>query len=72
MKIVPIKANMTELRTDGLIILFSYKTPVAYQTNGGFFRTKKKFSPTTSKHINQWLDGIKATEVDQEAIENLV
>lgn len=43
-------------KDDGTQILISYSTPVAAFIQGkGCFRTEKKFSVTTSKHINQWL-----------------
>jgi hypothetical protein len=57
MNLNPIKANMTELHVnDNLTILFSYKTPVAAWISGlGYLRTDKKWSNTTTRHINQWL-----------------
>ena len=56
MTLTPIKANMTELEIDGMRILFSYKTPVAVMhTDGYTYRTDKKWSATTSRHINQWI-----------------
>jgi len=49
---------MTELTLkNGTSILFSYKTPVAGRDDKGSFRTDKKFSVTTSKHINKYLGG---------------
>ena len=56
MNLTPIKANMTELElTNGILILFSYKTPVALvEPDGYFYRTSKFWSRTTSRHINQW------------------
>ena len=36
-------------------IFFSYSTAVAGIDDLGFFRTDKKYSTTTSKHINNWL-----------------
>jgi hypothetical protein len=57
MKLRPIASNMTELEMDsGNTVFFSYKTPVACHIQGkGFFRTDKKWSATTTKHINKWL-----------------
>jgi hypothetical protein len=53
-------------------ILFSYETPVAAYVSGrGYVRTDKKFSNTTSKHINKWLDGINAEVIPQSEIEAL-
>lgn len=74
MNIKQIKANQTELHTnDRAVIFFSYDTPVAAQlAGGGFIRTNMKWSVTTSKHINQWLDGVEAKEVDQSVLDGLV
>ena len=74
MKLRPIKANMNEVElSDGKVVLFSYKTPVAYNDPGvGFYRTNKTWSNTTSRHINRWLNGAKAIEVDQSVLDNLV
>jgi len=73
MKIRNIGSNMTELSTEKATILFSYSTPVAACLNdgSGFFRTAKKWSVTTSRHINKWLDGRNATEKPQEFFDAL-
>jgi len=60
MNLTPIKANMTELElSGGLTILFSYRTPVACRWTNGIsqtiYKTEKKWSKTTSRHINQWI-----------------
>ena len=45
-------------------ILYSYETPVAVlHANGAAFRTDQKYSTTTSKHINKFLDGRYAVEI---------
>ena len=73
MKLNPIASNMTELTLlDGTKVLFSYKTPVAAQVNGTYVRTSKKWSMTTSKHINKWLDGVKAEEAEQPFFDTLI
>ena len=55
MKIKQLASNMTELQSGDCRILFSYETPVAaYITNQGLYRTSKKWSVTTSKHIGKW------------------
>jgi CRISPR/Cas system-associated protein Csm6 len=73
LSIKPVGSNMTELHFSGGVVLFSYRTPVACQLNGkGYFRTAKKWSVTTSKHINKWLDGVKAEEKPQEFFDGLV
>ena len=61
-------------------ILFSYQTPVAVmmesdERNTVIYKTKKKFSATTSAHINEWIreyekwDFIEIEEISQEDIE---
>jgi hypothetical protein len=55
MKIKPIQSNMTELTlNDGTQVLFSYQTPVACWKDGQFYKTDKKWSNTTTRHINKW------------------
>ena len=76
MKLTPLGANKNEIELgNGTVILFSYSTPVAACLNGengvGFIRTSTKYSVTTSKHINQWLGGANAQEVDQSVIDAL-
>jgi len=73
MKLRQIAANQTELTLpSGAVVLFSYETPVAAQlASGGFVRTEQKWSVTTSRHINKWLQGIDAQEVPQEDLYNL-
>lgn len=73
MKLYPIAQNVNEVETEKARVLFSYKTPVAAFVFGqGYIRTSKKWSVTTSKHINKWLDGEKAQEVPQETLDTLV
>jgi len=74
MKLNPIGKNVNEVvMPDGVTILFSYQTPVAMHVEGhGFFRTTRHYSKTTSKHINKWLRGAKATEVEQAQIDSMV
>ena len=47
-------ANQTELTANGIKVLFSYNTPVACWINGQFYKTNKRWSVTTSKHVNKW------------------
>jgi len=54
MKLNPIKSNMTELQLKDKVILFSYKTPVAFCDYSNIYKTDKFYSVTTSKHITQW------------------
>jgi len=73
-KLNPLGANKNEIElSNGTTVFFSYKTPVAACMNdgSGFVRTEQKYSVTTSKHINQWLDGANAKEVPQSFLDNL-
>lgn len=54
LNISPIGANQTELSFNGAKVLFSYQTPVACWINGQFYKTSKKWSVTTTRHINKW------------------
>ena len=63
MNLKPIRANMTECRIERIKRLFSYQTPVAClifersnETGGDWhqYRTDKKWSNTTTRHINSW------------------
>ena len=79
---------MTELEfEDGTLVLVSYETPVAArvfefasENNGcALFRTGKKWSATTTRHINKWLrsnfseDAPKrAGEMPQDWFDNLL
>ena len=73
MKINPIGPNQTEVHTArGAVVFFSYRTPVAARMpDGSFVRTSRKWSVTTSKHINRWLGDVKATEVPQENLDKM-
>lgn len=77
MNLTPIKANMTELDLDnGIKVLFSYKTPVAYTINSpegrSFYHTEKKWSRTTTRHIRTWLPIEDSMALPQEKIEEFV
>ena len=58
MQVRPIGSNQTELiKEDGTVVLFSYETPVAaYLPDLGYVKTSKKWSQTTSRHVNKWAD----------------
>lgn len=59
-------SNKVEIhKANGDVIFYSYNTPVAAFVNGHYYRTSKKWSVTTSKHINQWLDGAMFEEREQ-------
>ena len=74
LKLKPIASNMNLIDTPDYLVLFSYSTPVAcYDKNSlDYYCTAKKWSMTTSRHINKWLDGVKAVEQPQEYFDNLL
>lgn len=68
MKLKRIGQNETELHfEDGTIVLFSYETPVAMlNKEGEALCTTKKYSSTTSAHINKAVKRWCAPRVDGE------
>ena len=74
MKLRKIANNQTELWLKDVTILVSYETPVAYidGLTGKAYKTSKKWSATTSRHINSWLNGVDAIEVEQSVLDNLL
>jgi len=72
MKLNQIGSNQTVVElNNNTSVLFSYKTPVAANIDGKWYRTEHKFSVTTSRHINTWLDGIKAELKPQSFFDDL-
>ena len=75
MRLKPIAANQTETQYDnGLTVFYSYSTPVAVFVPGkGAYCTSKKWSATTSRHVNKTLDrwGCSKHYVSPEQIEML-
>ena len=64
--------NAIEVDKGDRVVLFSYSTAVAVLVKGeGFYRTEQKYSVTTSRHINKWLDGVQAQTVSQAEIDRL-
>ena len=74
MKLTPIAANRNIVSyDDGTEVFFSYSTPVAgYSPALGYVKTANWYSSTTTRHINKYLGVIKADEVPQEIINNLL
>ena len=73
MELIPLGANRTQINLkNGDSVFFSYRTPVACLTENGYYRTSKKWSVTTTRHINKWLDGVLAKEQPQEYFDSLV
>lgn len=75
MKLSPVGSNQTEVeREGGVTILYSYETPVAAFVPGkGALCTSKRYSNTTSRHINKAVERWGATrhDVDQGVIDQL-
>lgn len=71
MKLNQVGSNQTEIEIGGNVVLFSYKTPVAANVAGKFYRTATRHSVTTSRHINQWLEGREAEIKPQEFFDRL-
>lgn len=59
-------------RPDDVYVLFSYKTPVAYNDSKGFKVSAKHWSATTTRHIRKFLNGASCDIVEQEEIDNLL
>ncbi len=74
MQLKRLGSNQTEISlNNGTKVFFSYDTPVAAQLpDYEYVRTATKWSVTTSRHINKWLEGVIATEVSQDILDNLV
>ena len=73
MRVKALKSNMTLVQTAKADVLVSYETPVAACIHDqGYIRTSTKWSVTTSRHINQWLKGVKAQEVEQSVLDELL
>ena len=71
MKITRIgQQNATIVEDKNCRVLFSYATPVAIQApSGKYFKTDKKWSVTTSKHINKFC-GADVTLIPQSVLDN--
>jgi hypothetical protein len=67
----PIGPNQTEVRIGDKTLFFSYQTLVALNNGYKFFRTNERYSVTTSKHINRWLDGANAESIPQADLERM-
>ena len=73
MKLKQIGSNQTELNLGFVQVFFSYETPVAARlTDGSLVRTDERYSVTTTKHINKWLQGCDALTVSQYCINCLL
>lgn len=72
MKLNVIGPNQNEIeKGNGVIVFFSYNTPVAVFIPGtGALCTDQKYSKTTSKHVNQTVErwGCSRQDVAQDVI----
>ena len=67
MRLNKISNNETEVffnealwdRTKQAVFFFSYGTPVAAKVGTKYYKTEEKFSTTTSRHLNKWLEDVK-------------
>ena len=68
------KSLYQEFDDIGRIQFFSYSTPVAVFSNGTLYTTKKKYSVTTSRHMNVIRDivGRDKKEVELDDIKWLI
>lgn len=56
MRIQSLAANQTVITlSSGCEVFFSYETPVAAIFDGVSYKTDRKYSTTTTRHINAWL-----------------
>lgn len=67
---------MREVRYADRSILYSYATPVAVLVHGdGYYATERKYSVTTSRHMNLWFGRIHNADdvrtVEQSVIDEL-
>ena len=74
MKIKSLNANQTEVSlSNDTVVFVSYETPVAaYVPEKGIVVTDKKYSKTTSKHINQWVGGAQTVTLPQSFFDELI
>ncbi len=74
MKIKQLGSNQVEVVIPGKArVLFSYNTPVAAFIEGrGWVKTNRFYSKTTSKHINEYLQGLEYETIEQSELDELV
>lgn len=74
MKLNVIANNQTELHlNNGVVVFFSYNTPVAAKLeNGEYVATEREHSRTTTKHMYKWLRGQFYRTISQEYIDGLL
>lgn len=66
--------NAQELEAGPYIFLISHSVPVAYKDRSqgamwpGIYRTDKKFTKATTRHLNAWLRGSRYSTIPHEKI----
>ena len=73
MKLKRIGYNKTVVElNNGGEVFYSYDTPVAGRSaDYEYFRTEDYYSKTTSRHINNYLEGVNAMVISQQLIDKL-
>ena len=70
MRLENLGANKTLVHIEGHEYFFSYNTCVAgMQEDGQVWKVGKKYSRTTSKHVNQYLNGREPYLVDESDVQ---
>lgn len=60
--------NFVNVECDGVIVWFSYETPIAFSVNGYLYARKNEWSVSTGKHLNT-LEPDKLRRLDSEAFQ---
>jgi hypothetical protein len=70
--ILPMRRNANIVEIDGRLFYFSYRTLVGLKADGRAYRTSKKWSKTTSKHIREFglANAIALPQDELEALAN--
>lgn len=73
-KLINLGKNKKELVIGSKLLLFSYEDPVAgYIPNYGYIKLDNNYlSPTSKKHILDWLGNKKVTPVQDNIINNIL
>lgn len=65
-KIEQIKPNPTKVNIGGVLVWFSYETPIAFWSlNGELVVRENVWGPTTGKHLNAIDGGTKAAKAER-------
>lgn len=80
MKLIPIGTNQTEVhfnerlsdKAKHAVFFFSYSTPVAAKVGTIYYRCEDKYSQTTTRHTNAWLEGVESKVQPQSWFEKAI